>query len=127
MLILILDHLTIEGYTQSAQMLARESGLSLADECVCDNVDLSSILLSYEEYFEHRMGHRPKLTRKGDGNSNPRGVIPSRSAVAAVAAQMRGPEGPGIALPGIRSGQSSAHSVRTPSANLSHSQTSQVQ
>jgi hypothetical protein len=44
LLVLILHHLREEGFLESAEALVKESGSSIANYQVCDNIDLSTVL-----------------------------------------------------------------------------------
>merc|ERR1719235_1021094 len=82
------------GYINTVQQIQADTNLSLDKVDAADNVDLSTILTEYEDFYEMRFGRKPKLTRKGDGrgpdldrkvslpklgsdsNGRPRGTIP---------------------------------------------------
>ena len=63
-LVLVLDHLRTGGYVQTAERLELEAGMSLGKYEVCDNMDLSTIVLEYESYYTIKFQHPPKLTKK---------------------------------------------------------------
>ena len=108
-LVLVIDHLTANGYTEAAAALEREGGAPLQRFAAADNVDLASIVREYEvrqmetfmlsskkrtcgwggppfvakvggsmtlryvffccqAYYELKLGRRPKLVRKTDGD-----------------------------------------------------------
>ena len=64
LIVMALQHLSNLGYTGSVEALQAESGVTLAQFEVADNVELLSVVQEWEDYFEHRFGRRPKLTRK---------------------------------------------------------------
>jgi katanin p60 ATPase-containing subunit A1 len=65
-LILIISHLTEYGYVEAAATLEREGGAPLSRFEAADNVDLINIVKEYEEYYEMKLGKKPKLVRKTD-------------------------------------------------------------
>lgn len=66
-IVLISQFLLDQGYVGSLQMLQQESGLSLQKFSPADNIDLLSIIMEYEQYFEFRFNRRPKLFRANEG------------------------------------------------------------
>ncbi|XP_038646400.1 katanin p60 ATPase-containing subunit A-like 2 isoform X2 [Scyliorhinus canicula] len=64
LLILILHHLTEEGYIDTANTLEQETNLGLRRFEVCDNIDLETILMEYESYYYVKFQRYPKLTKK---------------------------------------------------------------
>ncbi|XP_048401067.1 katanin p60 ATPase-containing subunit A-like 2 isoform X2 [Stegostoma tigrinum] len=70
LLILILHHLTEEGYIDTANTLEQETSLGLRRFEVCDNIDLETILMEYESYYYVKFQRYPKLTKKSVTNEN---------------------------------------------------------
>ncbi|XP_059563217.1 katanin p60 ATPase-containing subunit A-like 2 [Myotis daubentonii] len=64
LLILILHHLTQEGYIDTANALEQETQLGLRRFEVCDNVDLETILMDYESYYFIKFQKYPKIIKK---------------------------------------------------------------
>ncbi|CAI8010085.1 Katanin p60 ATPase-containing subunit A-like 2 [Geodia barretti] len=64
LLVLILHHLREEGFLESAEALVKESGSSIANYQVCDNIDLSTILQEYESYYFVKFKKTPKIIRR---------------------------------------------------------------
>ena len=64
LVVLMLQHLTNAGYTGSVEALTAESGVSLAQYEVADNVELVSALQEWEDYYELRFARRPRLVKK---------------------------------------------------------------
>nr|CAB3257948.1 katanin p60 ATPase-containing subunit A-like 2 [Phallusia mammillata] len=64
LLILILSHLTDNGYLETAASLEKEGNISLNRWQVCDNIDLDNILQEYESYYYIKFQKNPKITRK---------------------------------------------------------------
>jgi len=62
--VLMLQHLLQMGYTGAVDVLQTESGLSLSQYEVADNVELVSILQEWEDYYELRFQRRPKVVKK---------------------------------------------------------------
>ncbi len=63
-LVLILEHLQVQGFKRTADALQAETSGALATLEVCDNVDLLSIVQEFEAYYTMRFGKPPKITRK---------------------------------------------------------------
>ena len=111
LIVMALQHLSNLGYTGSVEALQAESGVTLAQFEVADNVELLSVVQEWEDYFEHRFGRRPKLTRKltkyspdieaagGDrGGAPPKrssGSVPRRIAATAAPPRARAGSGGG--------------------------------
>lgn len=70
LLILILHHLTEEGYIDTANTLEQETNLGLRKFEVCDNIDLETILMEYESYYYVKFQRFPKLTKKSADDEN---------------------------------------------------------
>ncbi|KAI9012904.1 P-loop containing nucleoside triphosphate hydrolase protein [Gaertneriomyces semiglobifer] len=100
-LVLILDHLCANGYTQSVERLQEESGVQLDTWAAADNVDLLSIVQEYEGYYAIKFGRPPKLTRKHQGEKSK--DARSRRKAHVPAAHSSPATGP---LPKISSGKS---------------------
>ena len=64
LIVLMLQHLVNAGYTGSVEALQSESGVSLSQYEVCDNVDLISTLQEWEDFFELKFARKPKLVKK---------------------------------------------------------------
>lgn len=64
LVVLMLHHLTNAGYSGAAEALQSDSGITMAQYDVADNIDLLSVLQEFEDYYELRFARRPKLTRK---------------------------------------------------------------
>jgi katanin p60 ATPase-containing subunit A1 len=68
-LVLILDHLVATGYTETSAALEREGGAPLSRFAAADNVDLATIVREFETFYEMKLGKKPKLVRKVEGNN----------------------------------------------------------
>ena len=64
LIVLMLQHLTNAGYTGTVEALTAESGVSLAQYEVADNVELISALQEWEDYYELRFARKPRLVKK---------------------------------------------------------------
>lgn len=64
LLVLILSHLSENGYLQSVEKLSQEAGLSLRKVTAADNISLMTVLMEYENYHLFKFGRKVKLTRK---------------------------------------------------------------
>ena len=51
-------------YVESAQTLGKETNIDLNKYEVCDNVDLSTVLMEYESYYYIKFARYPKITKK---------------------------------------------------------------
>merc|ERR1712113_471274 len=51
------------GYINTVQQIQNDTNISLDKIDVADNVDLSTILTEYEDFYEMRFGRKPKITR----------------------------------------------------------------
>eukprot|EP00730_Choanoeca_flexa_P004141 TRINITY_DN11610_c0_g1_i5.p1 TRINITY_DN11610_c0_g1~~TRINITY_DN11610_c0_g1_i5.p1 ORF type:complete len:546 (+),score=121.62 TRINITY_DN11610_c0_g1_i5:112-1749(+) len=63
-IVLMLNHLQIHGYIDSASALEAESGVSMHKFDVCDNIDLISIVQEFEAFYQIKFGRAPKLIKK---------------------------------------------------------------
>lgn len=63
-LVLIINHLLEHGYSDAADKLQSQSGVSYNDWEVADNIDLLSIIQEFEVYFQMKFNRKPKLARK---------------------------------------------------------------
>ncbi|CAK8676728.1 unnamed protein product [Clavelina lepadiformis] len=107
LLVLILSHLTENGYLDTASCLEKEGNLSLNKWQVCDNVDLDNILQEYESYYFIKFQKPPKITKKVTASADasksrinrPRRSIPSTSSTGSDVA---------TSLPRISNGNQSA-------------------
>ena len=86
-LVLSIRFMVDNGYMAAARALESESGVSLNKVDVADNIDMSSVLQEYEEFFQIKFGRPVKLTRKVSGSSggsgDGEGRLPSIAAAAA--------------------------------------------
>ncbi|XP_078485235.1 katanin p60 ATPase-containing subunit A-like 2 [Ciona intestinalis] len=64
LLVLVLSHLSDNGYIEAAAALEKEANISLNRWQVCDNVDLDNILQEYESYYYIKFQKHPKITKK---------------------------------------------------------------
>ena len=64
LVVLMLHHLTQCGYVGSVEALAAESGVTLSQFEVADNIELMQVLQEYEDYYELRFARKPLLTKK---------------------------------------------------------------
>jgi katanin p60 ATPase-containing subunit A1 len=68
LMILILNHCIENGYLNTAEQLQQEAGVSMSKFDAADNVDLSSIVQEFENYYEIKFGKKPKLVRRIQGD-----------------------------------------------------------
>jgi katanin p60 ATPase-containing subunit A1 len=64
LLILVSNYLIENGYVDAAERLQHETNGLTTKYAVADNIDLTNILIDYENYYEIRFDKKPKLTRK---------------------------------------------------------------
>ena len=104
LVVLMLQHLTNAGYTGTVEALTAESGVSLAQYEVCDNIELISTLQEWEEYYELKFARKPKIVKKlsqysegvnGPGAMAAKGVGGGGAAAARAARRARGDAGAG--------------------------------
>ncbi|GMI41691.1 hypothetical protein TrCOL_g3576 [Triparma columacea] len=70
-LVLVMDYLTSNGYSNTASSLKAEGGATLSRYEGADNVDLHTIFHDFEEYYQIKFGRKPKLTRRSmDGDDD---------------------------------------------------------
>eukprot|EP00045_Choanoeca_perplexa_P001891 m.22216 g.22216 ORF g.22216 m.22216 type:complete len:554 (+) comp11218_c0_seq3:100-1761(+) len=62
--VLMLNHLQLHGYVDSASALEAETGVNMARYDVCDNIDLISIVQEFEAFYQIKFGRAPKLIKK---------------------------------------------------------------
>jgi len=62
-IVLIMDYLQKNGYTDSLERLSTESSLSLSRWHAADNIDLSFILQEFEQFYELKYGRAPRIVR----------------------------------------------------------------
>ena len=62
-IVLITQFLSDSGYYDAAGALERESGVTQARHQPADNMTLTQVVQEYEQYYDTRFGHRPKLFR----------------------------------------------------------------
>lgn len=63
-LVLMLRHLSDHGYLNSIDAIQAESGVSLKQLDVADNISLLGVLQEFEEFYEVKFGRKPKFVRK---------------------------------------------------------------
>lgn len=63
LLVLVLRHLSDQGYLAAAEQLSTESCISLSKVDAADNVGLLQILQDWEDDYEQRYSKRPKLVK----------------------------------------------------------------
>ena len=64
LVVLIQHHLLSLGYSGALEALQADSGVSMQQFEVADNVELLSVLQEWEDYYEMRFARKPKLVRK---------------------------------------------------------------
>eukprot|EP00928_Gymnodinium_smaydae_P020526 TRINITY_DN17930_c0_g1_i1.p1 TRINITY_DN17930_c0_g1~~TRINITY_DN17930_c0_g1_i1.p1 ORF type:complete len:576 (-),score=165.52 TRINITY_DN17930_c0_g1_i1:48-1775(-) len=52
------------GFINTVQQIERDTNVSLDRVDAADNIDLSTVLTEYEDFYEMRFGRKPKLTRR---------------------------------------------------------------
>mmetsp|Transcript_91505 Transcript_91505/g.144577 ORF Transcript_91505/g.144577 Transcript_91505/m.144577 type:complete len:542 (-) Transcript_91505:153-1778(-) len=57
------------GYHETVRQIQAETNISLDKLDAADNVDLTTVLTEYEDFYEMRFGRKPKLTRKAEGRA----------------------------------------------------------
>lgn len=57
---------TVNRYTKTASSLVEEACLNTCNHVVCDNVDLDTILIEYENYYFLRYQKKPKISKPLD-------------------------------------------------------------
>ncbi|XP_001946749.2 katanin p60 ATPase-containing subunit A-like 2 [Acyrthosiphon pisum] len=65
-LYLIENFLRFEGYIKTASTLVEEACLNTSHHVVCDNIDLDTILIEYENYYFLRYQKRPQISKSLD-------------------------------------------------------------
>ena len=60
-LVLCMNHLISQGYVDSAERLAQESGVSTDKYELCDNINLLQVLIDFESFQELKYGQKPKI------------------------------------------------------------------
>ncbi|XP_014767657.1 katanin p60 ATPase-containing subunit A-like 2 [Octopus bimaculoides] len=63
LLILIIHYLTEQGYRESADCLTKETNIDVNRYETCDNIDLETILMDFENYYHLKFSKYPKLTK----------------------------------------------------------------
>mmetsp|Transcript_148734 Transcript_148734/g.477653 ORF Transcript_148734/g.477653 Transcript_148734/m.477653 type:complete len:549 (-) Transcript_148734:21-1667(-) len=58
------------GYLNAVTAIQNDTNMSLDKIDAADNIDLTTILTEYEDFYEMRFGRKPKLTRKVAGDSD---------------------------------------------------------
>ena len=61
--VLCINHMISQGYIDSAERLAQESGIPSDRYEICDNVNFLEILIEYESFQELKYGQKPRLTK----------------------------------------------------------------
>lgn len=69
--VLVLDYLRSEGYTESLRAVEKETGVLLSKYSVCDNVDLLHVLQQFEEYYAFKNDREIKVVKKSAGEFPP--------------------------------------------------------
>ena len=70
LVVLIQHHLLSLGYSGALEALQADSGVSMQQFEVADNVELLSVLQEWEDYYEMRFARKPKLVRKLSSSSD---------------------------------------------------------
>ncbi|KAK8894027.1 Katanin p60 ATPase-containing subunit A-like 2 [Tritrichomonas musculus] len=61
--VLCMNFMISQGYIDSAERLAQESGIPSDRYEICDNINFNEILIEYESFQELKYGQKPKLTK----------------------------------------------------------------
>ncbi|KAG2388766.1 hypothetical protein C9374_000205 [Naegleria lovaniensis] len=78
----MIRYLFDNGYLESAEKMQSETGISLKKFDTADNMDLNTVLIEFEEYYQMKFMKKPKLFRKiqsGDETTEYGRVPPSKS------------------------------------------------
>ncbi|CCW61851.1 unnamed protein product [Phytomonas sp. EM1] len=62
-IVLVEQFLVEQGYMNSLQALQQESGVSLQQNCVADNIDLLAVVAEFEQFYELKYQRKPRLFR----------------------------------------------------------------
>lgn len=63
-LIIVLQFLLENGYTESLTKLEQETSLDLNEHELADNIDLLSIIKDFEDYYQYKYDKKPQLIKK---------------------------------------------------------------
>lgn len=63
-LLLVLHYLQEEGYRETANCLSSEATIDVSRYEVCDNIDLETIILDYENYYHLKFSKYPRIAKK---------------------------------------------------------------
>ncbi|KAH0573613.1 Katanin p60 ATPase [Spironucleus salmonicida] len=63
-IVLFLELLRSEGYTQSVIQIEQETNISLDQYAVCDNIDIINIIADFEEYYQFKFNKPVKIVKK---------------------------------------------------------------
>ncbi|OHT17596.1 ATPase, AAA family protein [Tritrichomonas foetus] len=72
--VLCMNYMISQGYIDSAERLAQESGIPSDRYEICDNINFMEILIDYESFQELKYGQKPRLTKpnpKASSNQPP--------------------------------------------------------
>jgi katanin p60 ATPase-containing subunit A1 len=72
LMILVHQYLIENGYIESAERFQAETNSMTSKFTVADNVDLMSILIDFESYYEIRFDKKPKIIRKVNEGEEPK-------------------------------------------------------
>lgn len=64
LLLLILHHLREEGYQDTASCLSSEASIDVSQYEICDNIDLETIVMDYENFYHLKFSKYPRLAKK---------------------------------------------------------------
>lgn len=81
--VLCMNFMISQGYIDSAERLAQESGIPSDRYEICDNINFNEILIEYESFQELKYGQKPKLTKLSPKSSSSQqtkkgGMIPQQ-------------------------------------------------
>ena len=74
-LVLIHQYLIENGYVDTAERLQSESNGITTKYAAADNVDLTTLLIDFEAYYEIRFDKKPKVVRKLNEGEEPRAIF----------------------------------------------------
>lgn len=69
-LVLIMDYMRMHGYHESVEKLQNETNKTLNAYVAADNMDLSTIVQEFEEFYRIKFGKTPRLIRKRSADGN---------------------------------------------------------
>ncbi|CAD7702821.1 unnamed protein product, partial [Ostreobium quekettii] len=96
LVVLVLRHLRDEGYSQAYAALCGEARITLSQLDVADNINLSTVVSGYEEFYLAKYGRRPKLMRRLSGDFQP----PIRTSLTPHSASPYGGDQKYVMVPG---------------------------